>query len=254
MTITRVLCCSPALIALLAQSVACAQVFTVPPNPFPQAPRGAGAEKRQRLQFGAYLALWDFAPIAAPGAESERVDADSSPLVTADYSLTRSWSLGGWWNPLQGDLLAKPATGPQFKAAAFDASFWNVHATYYLPEKWAPGWSAQAGFSQLHYDVDVIQALRAVGAKNFGVTFSSLNIWVNKSQEVGTRRVHGRRRPISLFGSFGYYTSSQFDRALNVILGGALPLSPHLRLSSSVWFNDLDDLNTRVTVGLDGDF
>lgn len=245
--------CLPVLISLLAPGAARAQIFTVPSNPFPQA-RSGTRPRLERLQVGVYAALWEFAPLKVSGTSSERLNADPSPLITVDYFISEKLSVGGWWNPFSGDVEARNTAGRNFKAADTDSSFWDLHAAYYLSRRRANGWSIQGGFSHLRNNVKVVQALRDVGVRSFAASSSSLNIWVNRTQQVGSRRVRREHRPISLFGSVGYYPSSQFDHAANIIVGGTAPLAAHLSLSSSVWFNSLDHTNTRVTVGLAGSF
>jgi hypothetical protein len=248
------LSCPLVLLALMTAPAARAQTFSPANNPFSRAAPGV-APRKEQLQFGAYLTVWDFSPIRVPGVQSEKLQADPGPLITGDYFVTRCLSLGGWWNPFSGEVEARETPrGRAFKVADSETSFWNVHATYYPPEHWARGWSIQAGFSHLRHNVDVIQGLREVGVPNFAVNSSSLDIWLNRTQKVGFRRVQDQRVPISLFASAGYYTSSQFDRAVNVIVGGSLPMARHLSLNSSVWFNSLDRTNTRVTAGLAGSF
>jgi hypothetical protein len=258
-------------VPLLAPAAARAQVPVIPINPFadvasetpsgevfgdtvlPEAPK----RRVRRLQVGAYAAHWEFAPIQdkSLGNVSERLTVDTSYLIGLDYFISRELSLGGWLNPLHGSEFAlEPGARSEFKVADVDASFGDVHATYYPPIDRQKSWSLQIGFSHIHYDVDVVQGLEETGASDFVVKQSSLNFWLNKVQAVGSRRIGGRRRLIRVFGSLGYYTSSQFDRAWNIIFGGAVPLTEQLSFSSSVWFNDLGDTNTRVTAGLAGSF
>jgi hypothetical protein len=247
-----------ALLGVLAPSPAQAQIFTPTINPFLAMPPGLrppGTARIGRLQVGAYLALWDFAPVDVAGVQSEKIKADASPLLTGDYFVNKHLSVGGWWNPFGGKLDAREtAGGPEFKVADIDANFWEAHATYYPSARQGDGWSFQAGFTRLHYDVSVIPALREVGVRDFGASFSSLDFWVHRTQQVGTVSIHGERRPIRVFASAGYHTSSQFDRAVNVLVGGSIPISSRLSLSSSVWLHDVGNTNTRVTVGLAGSF
>jgi hypothetical protein len=256
---------------LLVPAAARAQVPVIPINPFadvasempsgevfgdtvlPAAPR----RRVRRLQVGAYAAHWQFAPIKdkSLGNVRERLTVDTSYLVGLDYFVSRDLSLGGWLNPLHGPEFAlEPGARSEFKVADIDASFGDVHATDYPPVDRQRSWSLQVGFSHIHYDVDVIPGLEETGSSDFIFKQSSLNFWLNKVQAVGVRRLRGRRRLIRVFGSVGYYTSSQFERAWNIILGGAVPITDQLSFSSSVWFNDLDNTNTRVTAGLSGSF
>jgi hypothetical protein len=208
----------------------------------------------RRLQVGAYLAEWQFAPLKVQSAR-ERLEVDTSYLVGLDYFLSPDLSIGAWLNPLHGpERATERGARTSFKVADVDASFRDVHATYYLPGDRQKSWSLQVGFSHLHYDVNVIPGLEELGIHDFTFKQSSLNAWLNKTQEVGGRHIGGRWRPILLFGSVGYYTSSQFDRSWNLIFGGAVPLTEALTLSSTVWFNDLNDTNTRVTAGMTASF
>jgi hypothetical protein len=256
---------------LLAPAAAHAQVPVIPVNPFVDVPSDlpsgelfgdtvlppAPKRRVRRLQVGAYAAEWQFAPLKDKRLQTvrERLEVDTSYLLGLDYFVTRDLSVGGWLNPLHGPEFAlERGARSEFKVADIDARFWDVHATYYLPGDRKKTWSLQMGSSHIHYDVDVVGGLEETGLKDFVFKQSSLNFWLNKTQEVGARRLRGRRRLIRVFGSVGYYTSSQFDRAWNIIVGGAVPLTDRLSFSSSVWFNDLNDTNTRVTAGLSTSF
>src|SRR5207244_1150275 len=101
------------------------------------------------------------------------------PLVTGDYFVTRRLSLGGWWNPYSGKIEARETPkGPKFKLADTETSFWDIHATYYPSERWARGWSIQAGFTHSRTKVDLIPGLNQPPSSlpDFAVNQSSLNI------------------------------------------------------------------------------
>lgn len=223
---------------------------------FPMLP----ANPRDRLQTATYLAQWEFPPI--PGDElpesvaSETLRPSAGPLLTVDYFLGRHLSIGGWWNRVSGDISMRELGGERdLPVATTDADFSDLHVTYYFPERQGNGWSIQAGYSRLHYDVKLISGLQITsGEPGYGVTFTSPNVWINRTQRIGLRRIGGRRRSMRVFGSLGYHSSTDFKRAWNLMLGGTVPLSQQLSFSGSVWFNRANQTSTRVTVGLTGSF
>lgn len=219
----------------------------LPPNP------------RDRLQTASYLAQWEFPPISGDElpfqVESQSLKADAGPLLTMDYFLRRHLSVGFWWNRVSGEIaMQERGSRLALKLADAEADFWDIHVTYYFPERRGSGWSVQAGFNRLHYEVTPVFGLQRVGRPSSEITFTSPNIWVNHSQRVGIRNIGGRRRSIRLFGSLGYHTSAEFERSVDLMIGGALPVTRRLTLSSSVWLNDLHKTSTRVTIGLTGAF
>lgn len=243
-----------ALLTLWGCGVARAQFFTIAENPYERYRRlgVANPDHVERLQLGAYLAQWDF-PSFPSGGISVRTDTRASALLTLDYFATPSLSLGGFWNRIPGSLHQSERTDLPGRIADFEGDFWDVHATYYFPDRTVRGWSVQVGYSTFHLDVDLAPALRNAGAQNFAVTTHSPSIWIANSQVGAARDPKGGRRT-GVFGSLGYYTSSEFDKAWNVIVGGSWSFSPHLGLSGSVWINNLDDPEIRTSVGLTARF
>lgn len=244
------------LLALATAAPAHAQRFS-PASLFYEPRTPSGLLRFDRVQIGTFMAQWDI-PLANVASASSAIELETEPsaLVTADYFLTRRLSVGGWWNPRSAELaLTGAVPGGRLKLADVKTNFWDAHLTYALPDS-SPltrGVSFQFGYSGLHYDINLTSAVQ--GGRNSAFSLHSPNLWVNKSQRVWQPMVRGERRPVTLFGSVGYYTSADFDHDWNVILGGSFYLTRHLSLTSSVWFNGLDErTNTRVTAGLAGSF
>jgi hypothetical protein len=240
---------------MLLPAAAQAQVFTAGSLFFTPDPSLPASQRFGRFLVGAYVASWDFAEIPVAGAADLDLEPSLSPLITVDYFLTRRLSIGGWYNPISGELNGRLGS-TKFKLADEDALFTDFHATYYLADRpLTRGVSIQAGYSVYHYDLEVAPVLRQLGARNLAFTEFSPNIWVNKTQQLGAPEIRGRRYPVALFGSFGYYTSTDFDTDVNLIFGTTVQLRKSLNLNASVWLNGLDsDQHIRVTAGFSGRF
>jgi hypothetical protein len=286
-----------ALCALLAPGVAHAQIFSVykPPSTREATRPGDKEAKFRRIQIGTFLALWDAPPAdiralgvftipTIPGsptlpAEAD-VDLDASPLLTADFFITRNISVGGWWNPVSGSATARFILPPGFTVAPgstkfnFTDNFYDFHGTYYFPEmtgligKITRGMSIQAGYSIQNLDLDIQPGAlvpiafvdpNAVGGRSgdFGTTLTSPNVWITKSFDLGNPL--RSKKPVSLFISGGKYFDSDFSQAWNIMGGATVKLRENLDLSASYWRvlprgnsvigSDLDD-QTRISVGL----
>jgi hypothetical protein len=245
--------------ALLAPLPAAAQQFnTFDPFAHLLTEPAAQTEKLrfERFHFGAYLALWDYPSETFDGLTLE-FEAEPSPLLTADYFLTRNLSIGGWWNPVSARFVGS-IPGASATLADIDAVSWDVHLTYHFSGAWGPlgrGWSAQLGYSSDSYDVDVRpEFVDALGFSDDGFTDKSGNVWLNKSFRIGAPRVGRKPYPITLFGSAGYYFSDDYSRALSLLGGASIQLSRHLSLSGSIWFPDIRENVIRGTIGLTGRF
>src|SRR5437773_5876568 len=92
----------PVLVLLLVPGVARAQVFSEPLKPPPEA-RGALSAPRERWLIGTYLASWQY-PAKLFQAATVGREWNPGPLLTAEYSLTKDLSLGGYWNRFTGHL------------------------------------------------------------------------------------------------------------------------------------------------------
>ncbi len=249
-----------ALVVLLAPGMARAQRFapvliTSTYNPTGvSTPSGVSGPEEEagrldRLQVGAYLAMWDlFKPKAPTGIQEVKFNAKSSALLTADYFLTRNVSIGGWYNSLEEEVEVTPVGGQPFRQQAGTANFWDAHVTYY-PKK-IQGLSVQLGYSEVAFkQVDLLSNTR------IRPSFKphSWNVWANYSRPVG--RYKGR--PIAVFGSVGKYTGDKgkfFNAAWNAILGGSIGITRNLDLATSWWLFDFDKSSTRWTLGLNGHF
>lgn len=270
MKVLRVLVGAAAAAALLAPGAARAQLLVQTENPFAPREAEAPAEARKppsrRLVIGAFWTDWenvpsrplrkiqsDFAALGLPLS----FDSGSSALLTADYFVTRDLSIGGWWNPQSGTLEGASALG--FLRASVQSNFWDVHATYYMDRlsRWTRGLSFQVGFTGLNTDIDGTAGVTAgpLFSIEDAISSYSTNLWLNYNRQVAAPEFRGRRHPLSLFASVGYYTSTQFDNDWNLILGGSLALNDTLSLGGSIWINGLGKTNNdRVTVGLIGRF
>lgn len=146
------------------------------------------------------------------------------------------------------------------KIADSDANFWDVHLIHHPQAEWAKGWAVQVGYSAISYDIDYAPSdrpppplLGSVSSRRTGQTFKSPNVWIT-----WTRPVVGRGRGSAKPGgsyvwiSAGYSTSSQFDHETNLLLGASVALSRRLSLDGSVWLNNLESINTRLTAGFVG--
>lgn len=199
---------------------------------------------------------------------------EASALLTADYQVSKHLSVGGWWNPQNTSVRGSKripitlAQGTAIVSADYisrqSADLYDLHAIYNPQLEGFRGLSFQAGFSGAHTNSatalvfsftspsgqSISQGVR--GEESF--SNRSFNLWLNGASRVASPRFRGKPRPVTLFGSFGYYTSSQFNNATNLITGLSVDLAPSLALSGSVWLNDLSRINKRVTVGLSGKF
>jgi len=275
-----------ALAALLAPGVAHAQIFSVYVKPKTDAPAAAKPDKWRRLQLGTYMAIWDQPPltgqqlgvgvrVAAPGgpiAAPTAVDVDPgvSPLITLDYDLTQSLSVGGWWNPINGTatVLRKNVAGiPVVGSRDFDFfdNFYDAHIKWQFPDKWGPlpewvtsGLSIQGGYSVQNIDLDINSGAGSgivFGSSrtgDAGLTFTSANAWITKSFQLGTPFRGRKDRPISLFISAGHYFSEDFDNAWNAMGGLTFQINPRLSISGSYWrvLPENGDDQSRFSLGL----
>lgn len=281
-----------ALSALLAPGVAHAQIFSVyvQPEAAQTTTPGKDAPRFRRLQIGSYLALWDQPPVqnlpvvvsSVSGGRARRigldVDTGASPLITADYFITRRLSVGGWWNPIRGtaevdrgELRRRFGSVPVGQTDFdFYDNFFDVHAAWHLPDRvgflprfLTSGVVVQVGYSVQNIDLDAPQGRNVaiafgqpgqpVGA-DFGETRTSANAWVTKSFNLGTPFRGRPDRPISLFVSGGHYFSEDFDNAWNIMGGVTFTLSERLSISGSYWRvlpEDGDD-QSRFSIGVVG--
>jgi hypothetical protein len=242
-----------ALLALLASRAVQGQSFSPPISPlllrYGQTPR----DRYEKFRIGAFWAKWDLPSYTVAGAGPtggglpvER-HTEASALVEADYFLNDSLSIGGWWNQISGEDRQTARTDLRPEIASFDATFWDLHVTYYPKVNWTDGLSVQLGWNTLHQEVT---RSRQLGGTKHERTNSSINLWLSKTQQVGSR---GARHPIFIYGSLGYIPSPVFGNT-NLLFGASVDLIPHLSLGGSAWLNDLEDLNVRWTVGLVGGF
>src|SRR5947199_7741291 len=93
-----------ALMALMAPSAVQAQSFSPPIIPFMlrfgQTPR----DRYEKFRFGAFWAKWELPSYAVAGAGlTVHRDTNASFLIEADYFLSDSLSVCGWWNQISGD-------------------------------------------------------------------------------------------------------------------------------------------------------
>jgi hypothetical protein len=217
-------------------------------NPFELPPEEISGGQLQKLQIGIYWTHWQLPGYEQYGATVSR-DTIGTPLFTADYFVTHNLSVGGWWNKIVADDNQTGRPGLPRKLADVDVVFWDAHATYYLPEKRAKGWSVQLGYSSLHYDVHFVPE---VGGGNIVGTDRSVNLWITKTRGVGRRRA-SQRQPVYLYVSVGYIPSPSIGTT-NLIFGGSVAITPHVDLTGSVWLNDLEKVSVRSSVGLVGRF
>jgi hypothetical protein len=219
-------------------------------------------ERVERLQIGSYGTRWDLAPyhIAYRHGLTAYPKVDLSILATTEYFVSRRLSVGGWQNQISASLYRRPRAEypelpkPPQRLGQFDASYWDLHATYYAPSPWGQWWAFQIGFSAVSSSSRLFNTVGHVIPPPAAGTLRSPNLWITRTQHVGGRSVKRHRHLIFLFGSLGYHTSGQFGHATNLMFGGAVDLSGQFSLSSSVWLNDFDDLAVRTTVGLVGRF
>lgn len=238
---------------LLFPSSASAQKFAAGSFFFEPGMAGANRYRFHRLELGAYFAAWDFAPTALNQVAAIELEADPGPLVTLDYHLSQRWSIGGWVNPISAEVTGLHQ-GRRLKLADQDMLFWDIHAAYALPDRpLTRGVTVQLGYSALSNEVEVTPLLRLAGATDEAFTQTSPSLWINKVQHLKTAR--GRRPGTSLFGSLGYYFTSDFDHDWNLIVGASVGLRDRLAANASLWLNGFDaDPRTRFTVGLTGYF
>lgn len=212
----------------------------------------------EHLKVAAFVAFWDI-PVstAANDPKTFVLENDPGPLLTADYFLSPSFSIGGWWNPTTSELVTQGPTVPggRLKLADVSTNYWDIHAAYHPPRKlrWARGLSFQVGYNSIHYDVDLPAG--TTGITDQGFSFRSPNLWINGSTSIWNPVIRGKKRTVKLYGSAGRHLSSEFRRDWNLLLGGSVEIARHLSLSSSVWLNGIqDDPRVRVTAGLSGSF
>jgi hypothetical protein len=273
-----------ALLAALAISPlpAQAQIFAPPPS----AGIGGGGGKTpatiksRRLQLGTYFASWDAPPglqdlargipkiafLTGVSTVFANVDsnADSSVLVTADYYVNDNLSVGGWWNPNSGSFSSLATNRFTTASGRIQSNYYDFHAAYHFKRERVggsslQGLSFQVGYQKLNTDIDALVSsfnLKPVPL-NIQDNRASINFWLNyaRPRPVTTLRLSGKKYPVSLFTSYGYYGDRDFGFANNLILGGSVKLSDFLSFNSSVWFNGLgEQSNQRVSIGLSGTF
>jgi len=231
-----------------------------------------------RWLIGAYWAQWDASPFAEPfcapcfqalGGNTAKLqrefDPDAGFLVTLDYFLNEKWSIGGWYNHFDEDVLgtvsiAKGGIPIQGQIGDSTVDLWEIHGSYYLPpKKWGSGVSLQLGVVFLDQSIDIDPAAAQGGWRiNNKLNDDDLrvggNLWINKSQRI-TYLGGKDRMPFSLFGGIGAQGFGGDSPHLQILIGGSIGLSKRIRASASAWFADIDsDSNTRITAGLNGSF
>jgi len=274
--------------AMLAPGAAQAQTLFSTRAPVLQertdTPTTPAAAKFRRWQLGAGAAIWDSIPgldrnpFAIPGFPpgSAVIEPDNaSPLITADYSITRRLSFGAWYNPQGSEIHYTLAPGVfpgiqrTFAIGDIHSDQFDAHLTYnldgltFLPEVITRGLSLQAGYTASSHDVDFRTVVAGGGAiifglGNFGFTQKSGNVWINKSMKVGSITVRGNKVPVNLFGSGGYYFDDFGEdggSAWQALGGFSLTLSDSISLGASYWLFDVGGANaSRVSTGLTWNF
>src|SRR5262249_10583258 len=157
-------------------------------------------ERYHKFRLGAFWAKWDLPSYSVAGAGPtggalpvER-HTDASALVEADYFLSDSVSIGGWWNQISGEDRQTARRDLRSVIATFDATFWDLHVTYYPTVTWTNGLSVQLGVNTLRQEVT---RSRQLGGVKHVQTNNSVNLWLSKTQQLGNR---GSRHPIFVYG------------------------------------------------------
>jgi hypothetical protein len=207
--------------------------------------------KFQRFRVGAFAAFWDF-----PNPLFD--ENNPSPLLTAEYFVTRNISIGGWWNRQDGDFGTAAARSIGFtRGGDYELTSWEVYVAYHFPDKpLTRGLSIQFGYSVGDLEIDFA-----------GRTFDSfsglksVDFWLNKSQTIARPMFGGKPHPITLFGGVGYYPDGDaYWHGGSLIVGASFAINQHLSLTGSYWWVNLFDQNSgtdtieRFTVGLTGSF
>src|SRR5579872_6275317 len=103
------------LAGLAVPKAAHAQIFTAY-NPFTaeeQPEKNMTPKQRQehhrfkRWELGLQAALWDVPAVgvSGTGGAAIKIEAQGSPLITADFFVLQNLSVGGWYNPIYGKVV-----------------------------------------------------------------------------------------------------------------------------------------------------
>jgi hypothetical protein len=244
MTIRAIWSFLACMVLLMIPESAHSQIVYVLINPFDNQVPG---QRISRFQLGGYWTQWNLSSFRELGATVDR-DANPSLLVSADYFATPHLAVGAWRNYFSGSDNQTGRPDLPRKIDDFDADYWDLHATYYLPGERARGWSFQVGYGAVHSEV---RQVAAIGGGTIAGTARSANLWIAKTHQIGGWNPD-RHRPCFLYASLGYHPSKEFNHATNLIVGASFSLSQSVKLTGSVWLNDFDDLAVRTTVGLTG--
>jgi hypothetical protein len=276
-----------ALAVLLAPGAAQAQTLFNVRNPFQAGPLESATttDKKdgrfRRWNIGLGAAAWQFPDqaqlITGPGGTATFKSSPrtaGSLLVSADYFLTRRVSVGMWYNPRVTKIMVEDPNNllgfgrDEITNSIVHTHAADAHVTYYLPGKWFRGMSVQGGYA---YEHNTVFKRNGFFSGFLGTQFEfareSFNVWLNKSQQITKIRIDGKERPISLFGSAGYYFSEygetkasttgfigdlqDGDGAFHLLGGVSVGFSEALSLSASYWHFDLGGANSsRISAGL----
>jgi len=231
---------------LLPTSILLPPLETQPDSGKPGQPGKKYEYKAKRFDVGLGVAFWNF--------PNDAFDQGFGPLITAEYHINKNWSLGGFYNHIDGDFNGVGG-GKKHHSLDYSGDNWDIHAAYriYSKNRYLQGLSAQVGYSELSTSVSDLP--------HGDFTANALNFWLNKNQHL-TYLGKNHTYPVSIFAGIGYYVDTDNDafEGGHVVAGASIGVYKNINLTGSWWgfgiFNRPDGLGEadRFSLGLSGSF
>jgi len=256
-----------AVAGLLLQAGAAHAISFAPPRPIvPTAVEAPSGERTASLTLGLAAASWDQPDQAirdSAGALLGTIEFGTQvrPLITAEYRINDTWSLGCWYNFVSWDTVLHPAAVPGSVVAAdasVDGGIYELHVTRDFPVKSRWALSAQVGFQHTKYDGTsrVTTVGQGTRTQKFEYDSQQAVAW-----GLGTYKIPGARENAPSFGLMGGLGLSQglsgegSGTQAHLLLGVSAAFTPTISATASMWLVDLtDDSLARFTAGVTGRF
>lgn len=150
-----------AVAGLLLQVGAAHAISFAPPRPIvPTAVEDPSGERTAGLTLGLAAASWDQPDQTIRDSAGTLLGAiefgtQVRPVITAEYRVNDTWSLGCWYNFVSWDTVLHPVAAPSSVVAAdasVDGGIYELHVTRDFPGKNRWDLSAQLGFQHTKYE------------------------------------------------------------------------------------------------------
>ncbi|HHX38389.1 MAG TPA: hypothetical protein GX715_00355 [Armatimonadetes bacterium] len=256
-----------AVAGLLLQVGAAHAISFAPPRPIvPTAVEDPSGERTAGLTLGLAAASWDQPDQTIRDSAGTLLGAiefgtQVRPVITAEYRVNDTWSLGCWYNFVSWDTVLHPVAAPSSVVAAdasVDGGIYELHVTRDFPGKNRWDLSAQLGFQHTKYEGSyrVATVGQGIQTQKFEYESQQAVAW-----GLGTYKIPGARENAPSFGLMGGLGLSQRLKGegsatqAHLLLGASAAFTPTISATASMWLVDLtDDSLARFTAGVTGRF